>query len=134
MKLVILACLAVVALAAPQEPRPIEIIHDSRRDDGDGNFAYEFETENGIYKNIVGRPAENGGQHIEGSFRFTLDDGTLAEYTFVAGENGYQPESNLIPTPHPLPDHVVHTLGLIEKLVQEGATWNDQGERLTRRK
>ncbi|KAK3857449.1 hypothetical protein Pcinc_036282 [Petrolisthes cinctipes] len=136
MQLVIFACLAAVALAAPQQREAdfIDIIRDERVDNGDGNYNFLFETENGIYQEVAGRPGDNGGQHMEGSFRFPLDDGTIAEVTFIANENGYVPQSDLIPTPHPLPEHVVETLRLVDELVRQGATWDDQGTRVSRRK
>lgn len=66
---VILACLAAVALAAPQEPRQVEILRDERTDDGNGHFSYLFETEDGVFQDVKGYPADNGGQAIEGEFR-----------------------------------------------------------------
>lgn len=59
-------------MAAPQAPRDadfIDIIRDERVDNGDGNFNYLFEAENGIYKEVSGRPAPEGGQEMQGSFR-----------------------------------------------------------------
>nr|ABB91672.1 arthrodial cuticle protein AMP13.4 [Callinectes sapidus] len=135
MKLVILACLAAVALARPQsDPDHIEILRQETVDNGDGNFNYLFETENGIYKEVVGSPSANGAQAMRGSYRFPLDDGTIVEVTFTADENGYLPQSDAIPTPHPLPAHVIETLALVDELVRQGATWDDQGRRITRRK
>lgn len=143
MKLVILACLAAVALARPHEGDHdhhhhdydhIEILRDERTDDGQGNFNYLFETENGIYKEVAGNPAPNGGTAMRGSFRFPLDDGEIVEVTFTADENGYVPESDHIPVPPPMPAHVLATLAKIEELVAQGATWDEQGRRLTRRK
>ncbi|XP_050720561.1 cuticle protein AM1274-like [Eriocheir sinensis] len=136
MKLVILACLAAVALARPQTGNPdhIDILRDERVDNGDGTFNFLFETENGIYKEVNGRNAANGGTAMDGSFRFPLDDGSIVEVTFTADENGYVPQSPYLPTPHPLPAHVIETLALVDQLVKQGATWDDQGRRLTRRK
>ncbi|XP_045621217.2 cuticle protein AM1199 [Procambarus clarkii] len=109
MKTIVLACLAVVAVASPQfrksDASQAAILKDIRSDDGKGNFNYEFDTENGIYTNVVGRTGSKGQSNIEGSYRFTLDDGTRAEVRFVADEGGFRAESPLIPTPHPLPDY-----------------------------
>ncbi|XP_045589432.1 cuticle protein AMP5 [Procambarus clarkii] len=133
MKLVIFACLAAVALAAPQGGKPadiIEVISDVREDSGDGNFRYAFETENGIKQDIKGAPGASGAVVIDGAFSFPLDDGRTASFTFVADENGYQPESDLIPVPPPLPEHVVELLKIVEQLKAQGAKWDDQGTRL----
>lgn len=65
----ILACLAAVALARPQSSDFIDILRDERVDNGDGTFNFLFETENGIYKEVNGRNAANGGTAMDGSFR-----------------------------------------------------------------
>lgn len=71
----ILACLAALAAAAPQlqefrpDYRPIAILRDEREDYGDGNFRYEFETENGILVNAVGTPGSQGQSNIAGFYR-----------------------------------------------------------------
>ncbi|XP_045102280.1 cuticle protein AM1199-like [Portunus trituberculatus] len=139
MKLIIFACLAALAVAAPQfqeefrpDYRPIAILRDEREDYGDGNFRYEFETENGILTNAVGTPGSQGQSNIQGFFRFPLDDGSIAEVQYVADELGYQPVSNLIPTPHPLPAHAIEQIRFAEELRAQGATWDQYGFRLTR--
>ena len=42
---------------------------------------------------------------------YVQDDGTLASVKFVANENGFQPESSLLPVapafPHPIPQFVL---------------------------
>ncbi|KAG7158117.1 Cuticle protein, partial [Homarus americanus] len=113
---VIFACLAALALAKPQfqNPHHYEILKDVREDNGDGNFNYEFETENDIYSKVVGRPGSKGQSNIEGTFRFILPDGTRADVRFVADEQGYRAESPLIPTPHPLPAHAIEQIAFAQ--------------------
>ncbi|KAK8745554.1 hypothetical protein OTU49_000262 [Cherax quadricarinatus] len=134
MKLIVFACLAAVAIAAPQGTKPdykiIGIVSDVREDTGDGNFRYDFETENGIRQNVKGYPGASGAVNMEGAFSFPLDDGRQAAFTFTADENGYQPESDLIPQPPPLPEHVVELLKIVDQLKAQGAKWDDQGERI----
>ncbi|XP_071551775.1 cuticle protein AM1274-like [Panulirus ornatus] len=136
MKLMILSCLAVVTVAGPQfhftSPRHIAILRDNRFNDDNGNFQYEFETENGIYENVVGRPGRSGGQTMDGSFRFPLPNGIIADFQFVADENGYQVRSPVIPTPHPLPAHAAEQVALTEQLRARGARWDEQGRRIAR--
>lgn len=74
---VVLACLVALTAASPQfrqfsgeNPRHIAVLRDNRVDHGDGNFQFEYETENGIYKSVVGRPGPSGGQTMDGSFRW----------------------------------------------------------------
>ncbi|XP_042241690.1 cuticle protein AM1199-like [Homarus americanus] len=126
MKLIIIACLAAVAIASPQfgsgsfrnrpaplprqDYRQIAILSDNRVDQGDGNFRYEFESEDGTSVSAVGRPGAAGQSNIEGSYRFRLDDGSIAEVRYIADENGFRAESPLIPTPHPLPAHAIEQI------------------------
>lgn len=49
--------------------RPIAILSDNRQDYGDGNFNYDFETENGIGVNAVGTPGSRGQSNIQGFYR-----------------------------------------------------------------
>lgn len=71
---VILACLAAVAVAAPQFQqeirRPIiQVLRYNSADDGNGNFNYEYEAENGIYKSVQGTPGSLGQSNMRGVFR-----------------------------------------------------------------
>ncbi|XP_047478768.1 cuticle protein AMP1A-like [Penaeus chinensis] len=84
----------------PQED-PVAILRDDRQDDGDGNFKYEFESVDGTFVSAVGTPGAAGQSNIQGSYRFTLPDGTIAEVTYIANENGFQPQSDLLPTSRP---------------------------------
>nr|XP_053631859.1 cuticle protein AMP4-like [Cherax quadricarinatus] len=132
MKLVVLACLAAVATAAPQFPqnfnlqevsRPIAILRDERQDSGDGNFIYEFETENGIAVSARGSPGSQGQSNIQGVYRYPLPDGTIAEVRYFADENGYQPQSDLIPTSPPLPAHAIEQIRVAEEQRAQGITF-----------
>lgn len=68
---IILACLAAVAVAAPQlaDQPPIRIVNDERVDNGDGTFSYRFETENGIATNVDGQIGSVGQSNMAGSYR-----------------------------------------------------------------
>ncbi|XP_071551994.1 cuticle protein AM1199-like [Panulirus ornatus] len=134
MKLMVLACLASVAVAAPQhlderDARHIAVLRDDRTDDGQGNYQYEFETENGISKSVVGRPGSAGGNVVEGFYTFTFPDGTVAEVRFTADENGFVAESPLIPE---TPAHSLQQIQTAEEQRRQGVTWDGQGRRLTR--
>ncbi|KAK4304208.1 hypothetical protein Pmani_023842 [Petrolisthes manimaculis] len=70
------SCLIAAAAAAPQfgseftqpQDRPLAIVKDERQNTGDGNFNYDFETENGIVVNVVGNLGPQG-QNMQGGFR-----------------------------------------------------------------
>ncbi|XP_071551771.1 cuticle protein AM1239-like [Panulirus ornatus] len=135
MKLVVLACLAAVAIAAPQSQDVIpvvQVLRDDRQDDGNGIFNYAFETENGIAMEASGTPGSQGQSNMQGSFRFVFPEGNAADVRYIADENGFQPQSDLLPTDHPLPAHVIDLIRMTEELRAAGATWDEQGRRLTR--
>ncbi|XP_068226145.1 cuticle protein AM1199-like isoform X3 [Palaemon carinicauda] len=135
MKSVILACLAALAVAAPQFGLPqqqqfvqanqVAILRDDRQDLGNGEFAYTFEADNGISESRRGFLGSLGQSNMEGSFRFPLPDGTFAEVRYVADENGFRAESPLIPTPHPLPAHAIEQIRFAEEQRARGITFND---------
>ncbi|XP_063590837.1 endocuticle structural glycoprotein SgAbd-8-like [Penaeus indicus] len=99
---------------------PVPILEDQREGpDQFGNYKFNFETGNGISRNEVGSPqGETGAVASQGGWSFTFPDGTPAVFTFVADANGYRVESDLLPTPPPLP---AHAIAQIEKARQEDA-------------
>ncbi|XP_071551769.1 cuticle protein AM1159-like [Panulirus ornatus] len=118
MKFVVLALLATTVTAAPQiqDGLPIvKILSESRQDDGAGNFNYAFQADNGIAVEASGSPGSQGQSVMQGSFSFPVPDGSVAEFHYFADEFGYQPQSSLLPTPHPLPAHVPELLRIAEE-------------------
>ncbi|XP_037798698.1 cuticle protein AM1199-like [Penaeus monodon] len=106
--LVAAAVLAMVA-AAPQNGnqldyqarpyyRPLATLRNHRQDLGDGNFNYEFLTENGIHVRAQGTPGYRGQSNINGFYSYPLTDGSYAEVRYVADELGYRADSRLIPS------------------------------------
>ncbi|XP_047478899.1 cuticle protein AMP1A-like [Penaeus chinensis] len=121
MKIIVLACLAAVAVAAPQlEERVVELLRDDRVANEDGTFSYAVEADNGIKTAVSGSIGTKGQINQEGSYTFILEDGTQAIVSFVANENGFQPQSSILPTPHPLPEHVYELLEIAERQRAEG--------------
>merc|ERR1712198_648968 len=127
MKFVVLACLAAVAVAAPQlQEREVLVLRDDRVDNGDGSFSYAVEADNGINTAVAGSVGSEGQSNMEGSYTVLLEDGTQAVIRFIANENGYQPQSDfdILPTPHPLPAHVYKLLEIAERQRAEGIVFN----------
>nr|XP_027213514.1 cuticle protein AMP1A-like [Penaeus vannamei] len=119
---VILAALAAVATAVPQgygaPPPPryasseeIAILRDDRIMEDDGRYNFDVETANGITVSESGAPGLKGAVNSAGYFSYTAPDGTPVYVKFVANENGFQPESDLLPVapefPHPIPQFVL---------------------------
>lgn len=76
---------------------------------GDGHFQYAFDTSNGIYAQA------SGDEHaVHGEFHYTGKDGVPVQLSYTADENGYQPQSDLLPTPPPIPDAILRAIAYIE--------------------
>lgn len=61
------------------------------------------------------------------SLRFPFPDGSIGEVTYIADENGYQPESPLIPA---LPEHVYELLAIAAEQRASGVKFDEQGFRI----
>ncbi|XP_071516379.1 cuticle protein AM/CP1114-like [Panulirus ornatus] len=119
MKLVILAALAAVAVAAPRPEyaehdsvEQVPILKDDRVHDEDGTYSLNVETGDGIAQSHSGSPdGPEGSVVMAGEYSYTAPDGTEVVVKYVADENGYQPESPLLPVapefPHPIPQFVL---------------------------
>ncbi|EDW60843.1 larval cuticle protein 1 [Drosophila virilis] len=102
---------AVIGLAAALPVAPSsEDVHAevvSRKDDvrPDG-FDSSLET-----SNKIGR-SESGDEHgnIHGSFSWVSPEGEKIEISYVADENGYQPQGAALPTPPPVPVEIERAL------------------------
>ncbi|XP_032590743.1 larval cuticle protein 2 [Drosophila grimshawi] len=79
----------------------------SRTDDvrADG-FNSELKTSNGIEQTASGD--EHGTIH--GSFSWTSPEGLPVNLNYVADENGYQPQSDVLPTSPPIPEAIARAL------------------------
>ena len=75
-----------------------------------------FESEDGVKveesgsQKQVGETAEDSGTVSKGSYSFTAPDGVVLTVNWVADENGFQPTGDHLPTPPPMPEHVVKLL------------------------
>ncbi|XP_042870904.1 cuticle protein AM/CP1114-like [Penaeus japonicus] len=118
------AILLVVAVAVadklPLDTRPIAILQrDQHNPNTEGAHSFDFEAENGIAFHMSGSQGPTGGANSIGDWSYPLPDGSTAEFKFVANENGYQPESSLLPVapafPHPIPDFVMRQIEFAEQ-------------------
>ncbi|XP_042857464.1 cuticle protein AMP1B-like [Penaeus japonicus] len=123
MKFVVLSLVVAGVFAAPQyesEQRQarfddsrehVPILKDERVIDNDGRYTFDVATGNGIVVSESGSPGAVGSINSAGSFAYTAPDGTPVEVKFIADENGYQPQSDLLPVPpafpHPIPQFVL---------------------------
>ncbi|XP_069984856.1 cuticle protein AMP1A [Penaeus vannamei] len=125
MKFVILSLILAVAAAAPQYGRQdssekeAPILRDERIQEDDGRYNFDVQTGNGITLSQSGSPVAEGAIASAGEFSYTAPDGTPVSLKFVADENGFQPQSDLLPVapefPHPIPDFVLEQIAFAEQ-------------------
>lgn len=115
-----------VAAAAPADPNttPIPIVKQAL--DGpnpDGTYNYSYETGNGIQAEEEGH-LNNAGTDQEaiearGSFSYTGADGQTYHVSYVANENGFQPEGAHLPTTPAVPPQILKALQYIAEHPEE---------------
>jgi hypothetical protein len=66
-------------------------------------------SESGNQKQVGAKP-EDIGTVSKGSYSFTTPDGVVLTVNWVADENGFQATGDHLPTPPPMPEHVVKML------------------------
>ncbi|XP_047469444.1 cuticle protein CP14.6-like [Penaeus chinensis] len=120
MKVLSIACVAAVVVAAPQNsydaPRVasneerefVPILKDDRVHEEDETYNFDFEAANGISFSQAGSPDTDEDAVIKaGEYSYTAPDGTEIHVRFVADENGFQPRVTHLPVapafPHPIP-------------------------------
>ncbi|CAG4980671.1 unnamed protein product [Colias eurytheme] len=101
--------------------RNAEILKYTNENDGE-RFEYSFETSNGISAEESGVATD--GVKAQGGFSYTGDDGKAYTVTYTADENGYQPQGEHLPTPHPIPEEILKS---IEINAQAAAAGTQEG-------
>ncbi|XP_033210569.1 endocuticle structural glycoprotein SgAbd-1-like [Belonocnema kinseyi] len=135
MKFAIASLFALVALAsaAPaveQTPKPIAILRSSENGPNpDGSYNWSYETENGIQAQEQGElrsfaksaDAESNGAAVvaQGAFSYTADDGTPISLTYIADENGFQPQGAHLPVTPAVPEGILRALEWIANHPEE---------------
>ncbi|CAL4153848.1 unnamed protein product [Meganyctiphanes norvegica] len=134
MKIVILSCLLAVVFGQGAFPVPVAILRQEFVPIDDGSFQHAFDAEDGTSVSATGSVGSAGQVNIQGEYTFTLDDGSLAVVRYVANENGYTAESDLLPQVvqkiHPDPPHVAELLRIAEEQRQQGIQFDNQGFRI----
>merc|ERR1712035_272845 len=98
--MILLAVFVAVAAAAPQETKVILI--KSQTENG------IVVSESGVQKQFGDKP-EDAGTVSQGKYSYPEDSVTYT-VTWVADENGFQAKGDHLPTPPPMPEHVVKML------------------------
>ncbi|XP_045446425.1 endocuticle structural glycoprotein ABD-4-like [Melitaea cinxia] len=115
--LILVTLFASVAFAAPQgTPEPIPIVRQDSQINGDGSYQYSFETGNGIsadQKGDLKKVGDVDAIEVHGQFQYPSEDGQNIQLTYVADENGYQPQGAHLPTAPPVPADIQRALDFL---------------------
>merc|ERR1712035_77827 len=116
--MILFAVFLAVAAAAPlEESAPIILIksqtqnHDTEKQE----YSFSYEAENGISVSESGKQKqfgdkpEDAGTVSQGKYS-SPEDSVTYTVTWVADENGFQATGDHLPTPPPMPEHVVKLL------------------------
>ncbi|XP_045472420.1 endocuticle structural glycoprotein SgAbd-8-like [Harmonia axyridis] len=113
---VIIAALCATCYAqqlATKEPIPI-VKYINEGVGPEGAYQWGYETGNGIAAEEQGQlknaGTENEAIQVQGSAQWTADDGTPIQLTYIADENGFQPQGSHLPTPPPIPAAIQRSL------------------------
>ncbi|XP_026747838.1 larval cuticle protein LCP-17-like [Trichoplusia ni] len=84
----------------------------------EGEYQYSYETDNGISASENGRLVnpgqDNAAEVAQGEAKWTSPEGEQVSLTYIADENGYQPQGSHIPTPPPIPEAILRAIQYIK--------------------
>ncbi|XP_057666076.1 endocuticle structural glycoprotein ABD-4-like [Diorhabda carinulata] len=114
MILVLSALISVSLGQQSNQAEPIAIVrYENEGVNADGSYQWNFETANGIVAEEQGsiKEVEEGpGPDVQGQVQYTAPDGSPISLSYIANENGFQPQGSHLPTPPPIPDEILKSL------------------------
>ncbi|KAJ8966156.1 hypothetical protein NQ317_001105 [Molorchus minor] len=117
----VILLIALVSISyGQQQPasEPIAIVkYDNEEVNSDGSYQWSLETANGIVAQEQGQLKNPGTDsealEVQGSYKYTAEDGTPIEVSYLANENGFQPQGAHLPTAPPVPPAIQRSLDYI---------------------
>ncbi|CAH1369009.1 unnamed protein product [Tenebrio molitor] len=115
MKVILALCALLAAVCAQQPNEPVPIVkYDNEGVNADGSYQWSYETGNGIVAQEQGQLKNAGSEgeasEVQGSAQWTAPDGTPISISYVANEDGFQPQGDHLPTPPPIPPAIQRAL------------------------
>ncbi|TMW53158.1 hypothetical protein DOY81_001776 [Sarcophaga bullata] len=92
----------------------------------DGTYGFELAQQSGLEFKEVGV----GGHYAKGGYQYISPEGQHVSVVYTADENGFHPESELIPTPPPVPAYILRAL----EYIREHPTAEELADRIVRAK
>ncbi|XP_022814231.1 larval cuticle protein LCP-14-like [Spodoptera litura] len=111
---IVAVCIFACALAS--EP-VAQVLRSDYAQSPNGDFQYVYETDNGISGQASGAVKVFGKDEValevSGSNSFKSPEGKVYSLSYIANENGYQPQADYLPTPPapvPIPDYIARAI------------------------
>ncbi|XP_061377854.1 endocuticle structural glycoprotein ABD-5-like [Danaus plexippus] len=96
MKLFLVLTLVAVASAAPQNPQDVQILRYDSDNSGLGSYSFAWELSDGSKHEEQGQLKNQGTEaealSVQGQYAWVGPDGVTYTVTYLADENGYQPQ------------------------------------------
>ncbi|XP_014247074.1 endocuticle structural glycoprotein SgAbd-2-like [Cimex lectularius] len=100
--------------------KPVAVLSQNSNFNFDGNFNYDFQSENGISSQVVGSVKPLGpdeqAQVLQGSYSYTAPDGTPVTTNWYADETGFHASGDHLPTPPPVPEAIARSLDFLRSV------------------
>ncbi|KAH8269966.1 hypothetical protein KR018_001010, partial [Drosophila ironensis] len=108
-KQLLVAAFVGCALAAPLNDDTITKFLSNQ--DTDGTYAYDIQQSSGIQFQEEGQ----AGHYARGSYSYISPEGVPVQVIYTADENGFHPQSDLLPTPPPIPEAILRSIQFIQE-------------------
>ncbi|KAH8354058.1 hypothetical protein KR084_003986, partial [Drosophila pseudotakahashii] len=118
----LVAALFGCALAAPLNDDVITKFLANQ--DTDGTYAYDVQQASGLQFQEEGQ----SGHYARGSYSYTSPEGVPVQVIYTADEFGFHPQSDLLPTPPPIPEAILRSI----QFIQEHPTAEELADRAVR--
>lgn len=82
------------------------IVKQDHQINPDGSYSFAYETSNGIQAS----ESSPDGAAATGEFSYTAPEGDKIQLTYVADQDGFQPQGAHLPVEPPVPEHVIKAL------------------------
>ncbi|XP_037874910.1 endocuticle structural glycoprotein SgAbd-5 [Bombyx mori] len=96
MKLFVIVALVAVASAAPQNPQDVQILRYDSNNDGLNAYDFAWELSDGSKHQEQGQLKNQGTENeaisVQGQYSWVAPDGITYTVTYIADENGFQPQ------------------------------------------
>ncbi|XP_064547313.1 larval cuticle protein 4 [Drosophila montana] len=110
-RLFLIAALMACVAAAPRPGPDAQITKYSTQAETDGTYSYEIANS----ENTVVSEQGQGAVYAKGFFSYISPEGIPVQVSYVADENGFQPQSDLLPTPPPIPEDILRAIEFIRQ-------------------